>query len=87
MFGIFFLFCNSFYSGLQLLSITWTSIITACLLSFFVSVPRNFYNTRTLRAMASLPKGMLLMLGSLLRIRGANKKFIHTQHTANATNQ
>lgn len=87
LFGVFFLLCNSFYHEAQWLSMTWTSIIAACLLSFLVSVPRNFYNTRTLRAMASLPKGMLLMLGSLLRIKGANKKFIHTQHTSNAINQ
>ena len=87
LFGGFFLLCNSFYHEAQWLSMTWTSIIAACLLSFLVSVPRNFYNTQTLRAMASLPKGMLLMLGSLLRIKGANKKFIHTQHTSNAINQ
>lgn len=87
MFGIGFLLCNSFYDVLPWLSIAWTIIIAACLLSFILSVPRGFYNTRTLKAMASLPKGMLLMLGSLLRIRGANKKFIHTQHTSNAINQ
>jgi cellulose synthase/poly-beta-1,6-N-acetylglucosamine synthase-like glycosyltransferase len=87
MFGVCFLLCNSFYDVLPWLSIAWTIIIAACLLSFILSVPRSFYNTRTLKAMASLPKGMLLMLGSLLRIRGANKKFIHTQHTSNAINQ
>ncbi len=87
MFGAFFLLCNSIFGGAPWLSITWISVIAACLLSFLLSVPRSFYNTRTLKAMASLPKGMLLMLGSLLRIRGANQKFIHTQHTSNAINQ
>ena len=87
MFGVFFLLCNSFFGVAPWLSITWISVIAACLLSFLLSVPRGFYNTHTLKAMASLPKGMLLMLGSLLRIRGANKKFIHTQHTSNAINQ
>ena len=85
--GTFFLFCNSFFGVAPWLSITWISVISACLLSFLLSVPHGFYNTHTLKAMASLPKGMLLMLGSLLRIRGANKKFIHTQHTSNAINQ
>lgn len=85
--GTFFLLCNSFFGVAPWLSITWISVISACLLSFLLSVPHGFYNTHTLKAMASLPKGMLLMLGSLLRIRGANKKFIHTQHTSNAINQ
>jgi len=82
LFGVFFLLVNSLLRSSGLLSITWIAVITACVLSFLFSIPRGFYNTRTLRAMASLPKGMLLMLGSLLRIRGANKQFIHTKHTS-----
>ncbi len=35
-----------------------------------------------MKALGSLPGGMLLMIGSLLRIRGANKQFIHTKHSA-----
>jgi hypothetical protein len=52
-----------------------------CLLSFLFSIPRTFYTNETLKALASLPKGMVLMLGSLLKIKGANKNFIHTKHT------
>jgi hypothetical protein len=50
------------------------------LLAFLFSIPRTFYNIDTLKAMAGIPKGMLLMFGSLMKIKGANKKFIHTQH-------
>jgi len=82
LFGSFFLVFNTLFSAGGWLSFLWIGVITACLLSFLFSIPRGFYNTRTLRAMASLPKGMLLMLGSLLRIRGANKQFIHTKHTS-----
>ncbi len=60
----------------------WISVIAACLLAFVFSIPRTFYNLQTLRALLSLPKGMLLMLLSLLKIRGANKQFIHTKHTS-----
>jgi len=59
----------------------WLILIIACVLSFIFSVPRSFYNLNTLRALVSLPKGMFMMLLSLLRIKGANKTFIHTQHT------
>ena len=60
----------------------WISLVIACVFSFVFSVPRSFYNLKTLSALASLPKGMLMMLLSLLKIKGANKTFIHTQHTS-----
>lgn len=62
----------------------WIVLAIACVLSFVFSVPRSFYNLKTLSALASLPKGMLMMLLSLLKIKGANKTFIHTQHTSNS---
>jgi len=58
----------------------WIVVLGSCILAFLFSIPRNLYNLQTLKALASIPKGMLLMLGSLLKIKGANKKFIHTQH-------
>jgi cellulose synthase/poly-beta-1,6-N-acetylglucosamine synthase-like glycosyltransferase len=60
----------------------WIVVASACFLSFFFSIPGSYYNLSTARALMSLPKGMLLMLGSLLKIKGANKKFIHTKHTS-----
>tara|TARA_B100000809_G_scaffold169704_1_gene167070 strand:- start:16526 stop:17728 length:1203 start_codon:yes stop_codon:yes gene_type:complete len=62
----------------------WIVLAIVCVLSFVFSVPRSFYNLKTVGALASLPKGMLIMLLSLLKIRGANKTFIHTQHTSNS---
>ncbi|WP_339660587.1 glycosyltransferase [uncultured Polaribacter sp.] len=61
----------------------WLIVAVACILSFIFSVPRSFYNLKTLGALVSLPKGMFMMLLSLLKIKGANKTFIHTQHTSN----
>ncbi|MCD4698601.1 MAG: glycosyltransferase family 2 protein [Bacteroidales bacterium] len=60
--------------------IVWVALMGTILVSFLFSVPAKFYNRQTLGAIISLPKGFLLMLRSLLRIKGANKKFIHTQH-------
>jgi cellulose synthase/poly-beta-1,6-N-acetylglucosamine synthase-like glycosyltransferase len=85
--GVVFLAFNILIISNMMLSILWLAVISACLLSFLCSIPAGFYNAKTLRALASLPKGMLLMLGSLLRIKGANKKFIHTQHTATTINR
>ena len=62
----------------------WIILLISCVLSFVFSVPLSFYNATTLKALVSLPKGMFMMLLSLLKIKGANKTFIHTQHTSSA---
>lgn len=81
--SIVFITANFFLRNNILFSISWVVLSTTCILSFFLSVPRKFYNAGTLSALVSLPKGMLIMLRSLMRIKGANKQFIHTKHTAN----
>jgi hypothetical protein len=67
-----------------LFSVIWVITGAVCILAFLFSVPRSFYNSKTLGALVSLPKGMILMFLSLLKIKGANKKFIHTKHTASS---
>jgi len=62
----------------------WTASFIALLLVFLFAIPRKFYNYRTLIAVSVLPKGFVLMVLSLFKIRNANKKFIHTKHTYNA---
>ena len=85
--GILFLLLNLFLKTNLIFIYLWVSVAVICLLSFLFSIPGAFYNTHTLKALASLPKGMLLMLGSLMNIRGANKQFIHTKHSAIKTQQ
>lgn len=63
------------------LSVAWLAAVTACITALLFSIPRSHYNSKTLAAVSGLPRGMLLMLLSLLKIRGANKNFIHTKHT------
>lgn len=69
------------------LVIIWLLILLVCVLAFFFSVPTRFYNYQTLRALINLPRGFFLMTMSLLKIKGANKKFIHTQHGISESNQ
>ena len=82
LFGTIFISLNIRFDGSILFLESWSTLVISCLLAFVFAVPGSFYNAKTVRAMLSLPKGMFLMLGSLLRIKGANKQFIHTKHTA-----
>lgn len=60
--------------------IIWLGVLAACILTFLLTIPIKFYNFKTIKAIFTLPKAFLLMFLSLLSIRGANKKFIHTEH-------
>ncbi len=51
---------------------------------FLLSIPKYFYNFRTLLAITRLPYGFFLMILSLMKIGGSNKEFLHTKHTYNA---
>ena len=84
LFSIGFVLANYLLDNQIPYSNYWIILGLACILSFVFAVPRAYYNSRTLKALISLPKGMLMMLLSLLKIKGANKTFIHTQHTSNA---
>jgi cellulose synthase/poly-beta-1,6-N-acetylglucosamine synthase-like glycosyltransferase len=67
----------------------WIVLFAAALGTLIISVPGKFYTSRTFVALLSLPKGFLMMMLSLMRIKGATKRFIHTAHThaAEPTNQ
>jgi cellulose synthase/poly-beta-1,6-N-acetylglucosamine synthase-like glycosyltransferase len=60
----------------------WLTLLFVCVLTFLFSIPVSFYRRQTLAALGTIPGAMILMLGSLLRIRGANKEFLHTRHNA-----
>ena len=58
----------------------WLNIALMVYLAFIFAIPSHFYNRKTFRALLELPKAFFLMLFSLFRLKGANKKFIHTEH-------
>jgi hypothetical protein len=62
---------------------TWWPIFILVVLAFLFSIPREFYSVKTLKAIFTLPKAFLLMFASLFKLKGANKKFIHTEHGTN----
>lgn len=61
----------------------WWIVFVLMVLSFMFSIPRKFYNTKTLVAIFTLPKAFFLMFISLFKLKGANKRFIHTEHGVN----
>jgi len=58
----------------------WFPVFLFVVFAFFFSIPLKFYNKKTLRAVATLPSVFFLMFLSLFKLKGANKKFIHTEH-------
>lgn len=65
---------------LALSSFQWLSLCILTYLAFICSIPRSFYNARTASAALALPKAFIMMFLMLFKLKGANKKFIHTQH-------
>ena len=82
IFGTIFMISNYLLDNSLLYQQLWIIVAVSCFTSVLISIPKSLYNFKTLAAIAYLPKGMFLMFGSLLKIKGANKKFIHTQHTS-----
>lgn len=58
----------------------WYSILIITVLAFVMAIPRKFYNTQTLIAACALPKAFIVMFMLLFKLKGADKKFIHTKH-------
>lgn len=75
-----FLIYQILLNGPPALTAAWIALPAGVLCALLFSVPRRYYTRATLKAVLTLPAGMFLMLKSLLRIKGANKQFIHTRH-------
>ena len=58
----------------------WIVTLGVIALAFLLSLPKYFYNLKTLKAMLSLPSAFIRMAFLLLKLKGANEKFIHTPH-------
>lgn len=58
----------------------WLITFLTVVLAFILSIPAQFYTKKTIGALLTLPKAFWSMFSSLFKLKGANKKFIHTQH-------
>jgi cellulose synthase/poly-beta-1,6-N-acetylglucosamine synthase-like glycosyltransferase len=59
----------------------WLTIFVLTAFTVTLTVPKKYYTKKTFIALLSLPHGFILMIMSLLQIRGASKRFIHTTHS------
>lgn len=75
----------SFYNFIW--SLKWWGIFLLLIVALLVAVPRHFCTSRLAAALQALPYTFLLMAVNIFKLRGANKKFIHTAHGVPDSNQ
>lgn len=63
-----------------LYALKWWLLFMILLYTLSCATPNYLIDIRFYRAMRKLPKLTMLMIFNIFRIRGANKKFIHTNH-------
>lgn len=80
--AIFTLITTIFCSAI---SLKWWIILFVLLLSLGVAIPRRYWGWRLVRSMLLVPYSFVLMFINLFRLKEANKRFIHTEHGAKAT--
>ena len=59
---------------------TWISLWLLNALVIFICIPKSYFNRKLLKSLLLLPKLFLKMFLLLFKLKGANKKFIHTPH-------
>ena len=69
----------SYLAGSSTLLI-WFLGFLANVLANFISIPREMFTIKLLKALLKLPVAVFFMVLSLLKLKGANKKFYHTPH-------
>jgi cellulose synthase/poly-beta-1,6-N-acetylglucosamine synthase-like glycosyltransferase len=61
---------------------TWLLLLGIIIVSMLISIPREFFSGKLLKAVLQLPEIFFRMFLLLFRLGQANKKFIHTPHGA-----
>ncbi len=58
------------------------SMFLLCCLSYLIAMPSSYFNFNTFKAAMRIPQAFILMLYAMAKSKGANKKFIHTDHSS-----
>jgi cellulose synthase/poly-beta-1,6-N-acetylglucosamine synthase-like glycosyltransferase len=61
-------------------ALKWWAVFGAVALALLISIPKRFYTTRLFAALVALPETFFRMFLNFFKLKGANKKFIHTPH-------
>lgn len=59
----------------------WWLLFFTYVLALLIALPAKFFNKQFFKTISKLPQVFFIMLRSFLRMKGANRKFIHTTHT------
>ncbi|MDP9042060.1 MAG: glycosyltransferase family 2 protein, partial [Bacteroidota bacterium] len=59
-------------------ALIWVAMMVLYLLTLLISIPRIFYNAKTLRALTRLPLLMYAMMRAVLQMKKKRREFIHT---------
>ncbi|MTI38311.1 glycosyltransferase family 2 protein, partial [Fulvivirga lutimaris] len=62
--------------------IKWIILSGITVLSLILAIPNEYFGKQMLKAITSLPLIFLRMFLLLFKLKGANRKFIHTPHSA-----
>ena len=73
---IFFFISNFLYFGYSV----WLVLFICYTVSILISIPKEFYTKKLALAILQLPAVFIKMFLLLFRLKGANRKFIHTPH-------
>jgi cellulose synthase/poly-beta-1,6-N-acetylglucosamine synthase-like glycosyltransferase len=85
---VIFTLCSGLFSfWYSTLYIYWLAVAIITFGATLLAIPNEYYGKQLLQAIISLPKVFLKMFFLLFKLKGANKKFIHTPHTSNSTSK
>lgn len=65
------------------IALRWWVMFVGLIIALLIVIPKSLFNKRLLIALLDLPYSFILMFRNLFRLKGANKKFIHTSHGVN----
>ncbi len=74
-----------FFTGLMTLisltaSLKWWILTGFLILTLLLAIPSQMINKRSVKALLHIPSLAWIMITNMFRLKGVNKKFIHTQH-------
>lgn len=61
-------------------SLKWWGLFCLLIVSLLLAIPKSLYTRQLFVAIMELPETFFNMFLNLFRLKGANKKFIHTEH-------
>lgn len=85
--GLSFIFTVVFYLANQkVFFYIWLISFILCCLTIIFAVPKKFYTLKNLKSLLFIPNIFITFLLLLFKLKGANKKFIHTPHNFKQNN-